>query len=151
MSNLISIVSMKQEGLNWKLSTALGYGHNLMQIPYYYLTRGGWKCGLTCHMTCLVGAWLIIVMHHSSSILISFHIKSLAARLKLIMMNEGSLDQCTLLYSFLACAGSSCFSIQEAMLEWCLHPFSRCCELTNRCLSCMCVILTYVKLLHCGR
>ena len=36
-----------------------------------------------------------IVKYCDSSILISFHIKSLAARLKLIMMNEGSLDQCT--------------------------------------------------------
>ena len=54
---------------------------------------------------------------HNSSILISFHVKSLAARLKLIMINEGSLDWCTLLYPFLACAGTSCFSTQEAMLE----------------------------------
>ena len=61
------------------------------------------------------------VAHNSynSSILISFHIKGLTARLKLyiIMMNEGSLDRCTFSYPFLACAGSSCFSTQQAMLE----------------------------------
>ena len=147
MSNLISIVSKKQECLNWKLSAALGYGHNLTQIPYY-LIRGGWKCSLSCHMTCLAGVWLTIVMHHNSSISISFHIKSLTATLKLIIMNEGSLDWCTLLYSFLACAGSSCFSTQQAVLEWRLHPFPRCNELTNRCLSCTYVILTHVKLLQ---
>ena len=58
-----------------------------------------------------------MIKYYDSSISISFHIKSLAARLKLIMTNEGSLDRCTLLYPFLACAGSSLFSALQAVLE----------------------------------
>ena len=52
------------------------------------------------HMTCLTGVWLIVIMYYNISISICFHIKSLAVRVKLIMMNEGSLDWCTLLYPF---------------------------------------------------
>ena len=58
-----------------------------------------------------------IVKYYDSSTLISFHIKSLAARFKLIMANEGFLNQCTLLYPFLACTGSSLFSALQAVLE----------------------------------
>ena len=58
-----------------------------------------------------------IVKYFDSSISISFHIKSLAARLKLTMTNAGSLDWCTLSYPFLVCAGSSLFSALQAVLE----------------------------------
>ena len=58
-----------------------------------------------------------IVKCNDSSISVSFHIESLAARLKLIMTNEGSLDRCTLSYHFLACAESSLFSALQAVLE----------------------------------
>ena len=58
-----------------------------------------------------------MVKYYDSSISIYFHIKSLAAILKLIMTNEGSLDWRTLSYPFLACAGSSLFSALQTVLE----------------------------------
>ena len=80
-----------------------------------------------------------IVKHYDNCILISFHIKSLAARIKLIMMNEGSLDQCTLSYPFLACARSSFLSVHcignaQLLCNSCIH-FHDVNELTNQCLS----------------
>ena len=57
------------------------------------------------------------VKYYDSSISIHFHIKSLTARLKLIMMNYGSLDQCTLSYPFLACTGSSLFGALQAVFK----------------------------------
>ena len=63
------------------------------------------------------GGMAYIVKYYDSNISTSFHIKRLAARLKLIMMNEGSLDQCTLSYPFLACTGSSLFSALPRVLE----------------------------------
>ena len=47
-----------------------------------------------------------VVEYCDSSTSISLHIKSLIARFKLIMMNEGSLDWYTLLYPYLVCARS---------------------------------------------
>ena len=54
--------------------------------------------------------------YYDSSFSISFNM-SLAARHKLIVMKEGSLDQCTLSYPFLTCAGSSLFSALQAVLQ----------------------------------
>ena len=44
------------------------------------LFRGGWKCGLLCHVTILTGAWLIIVKYCKSTISISLWYQVLSSQ-----------------------------------------------------------------------
>ena len=51
-----------------------------ISVWIYSATRGGWKCGLSCHVTILTGAWLVIVKYCKSTISISLWYQELSSQ-----------------------------------------------------------------------